>query len=106
MVRAQLQVVPFALEEHIADDIEGMHFALGKADPSRPGTPVAGVRRHRLEEWRAALRGAQIVADAVYADSAVVPTNPAQIVLMIDADRLYVRRPGEPPLVLDVQPVE
>ena len=24
---------------------------------------------------------------------------------MIDTDRLYVRRPGEPPLVLDVQPL-
>ncbi len=101
----QLQVVPFALEEHIADDIEGMHFALGKADSSAAGTPVAGVRRHRLEGWLAALRAAQIAADAVYADSAVVPTNPAQTVLMIDTDRLYVRRPGEPPLVLDVQPL-
>jgi general secretion pathway protein L len=100
-----LQVVPFALEEHIADEIEGMHFALGKPDSSRAGTPVAGVRRHRLEEWLAALRGAQIAADAVYADSAMVPANPGQIVLMIDAGRLYVRRPGEPPLVLDVQPL-
>jgi general secretion pathway protein L len=101
----QLQVVPFALEEHIADDIEGMHFALGKADSSRAGTPVAGVRRHRIEEWLAALRGAQIAADALFADSAVVPTNPGQTVLMVDADHLYVRRPGEPPLVLDVQPL-
>ncbi len=101
----QLQVVPFALEEHIADDIEGMHFALGRADASHAGTPVAGVRRHRIEEWLAALRGAQIVADAVYADSAVVPANPGQTVLLIDADRLYVRRSGEPPLVLDVQPL-
>jgi general secretion pathway protein L len=100
-----LQVVPFALEEHIADEIEGMHFALGKPDSSHAGTPVAGVRRHRLEEWLAALRGAQIAADAVYADSAMVPANPGQIVLMIDAGRLYVRRPGEPPLVLDVQPL-
>ena len=101
----QLQVIPFALEEHIADDIEGMHFALGKPEPSRAGTPVAGVRRHRLEEWLAALRGAQIAPDAIYADSAMVPANPGQIVLMIDAERLYVRRPGEPPLVLDVQPL-
>ena len=42
-----MQVVPFALEEHIADDIEGMHFAVGKPDASGAGTLVASVRRQR-----------------------------------------------------------
>jgi len=100
-----MQVVPFALEEHVADEVEGLHFALGKASAARPGTPVAALRRDRLNEWLAALRAAQITPDAVYADSAVVPTNPGQIILMIEADRLYVRRPDEPPLVLEVEPL-
>ncbi|HEY7378501.1 MAG TPA: type II secretion system protein GspL [Steroidobacteraceae bacterium] len=100
-----LQIVPFALEEHIADEIEGMHFALGKPDPAHVGTPVAAVRRERLVEWLALLHGAQIAPDAVYADSATVPLNPGQAVLMIDAHRLYVRRAGEPPLTLDIEPL-
>jgi general secretion pathway protein L len=100
-----MQVVPFALEEHIADEIESMHFALGKPDSSGVGTPVASVKRHRFEEWLAALRGAQITPDAVYADSSVVPTNPGQTVLLVDSNQLYVRHPGEPPLVLDVDPL-
>lgn len=100
-----LQVVPFALEEHIADEIEGMHFALGKPDPGHVGTPVAAVRRERLVEWLALLHGAQISPHAVYPDSATVPLNPGQAVLMIDVDRLYVRRAGEPPLTLDIEPL-
>ena len=36
------QVVPFALEEQLAADVEDLHFAVGKRD-SRPGTPVAVV---------------------------------------------------------------
>lgn len=99
------QVVPFALEEHIADEIESIHFAIGKRGPDRAGTPVASVRRQRLEEWLARLQAAQIVPAAVFADSAVVPANPGQMVLLIDSGRLYVRRGGEPPLVLDVEPL-
>lgn len=100
-----MQVVPFALEEHVADEIEGLQFALGKASVARPGTPVAAVRRERLDEWLALLRAAQITPDAVYADSAAVPSRPDQIVLMIEVDRLFVRRPGEPPLVLEAAPL-
>ena len=99
------QVVPFALEEHVADDIEGLHFALGKASSARPGTPVAALRRDRFEEWLSVLRTAQITPDAVFADSAVVPSRHDQVILMIEADRLFVRRPGEPPLVIEAAPL-
>ena len=42
------QVVPFALEEQLAADVEDLHFAVGKRD-SRPGTPVAAVARTRMD---------------------------------------------------------
>src|SRR5882672_562517 len=100
-----LQVVPFALEEHIADEIEGMYFALGKPVATQAGTPIAAVRRARLVEWLELLRAAQISPDAVYADSAAVPLNPGQVVLMIDNDLLYVRRAGEPPVTLNIEPL-
>ncbi|HKE44986.1 MAG TPA: type II secretion system protein GspL [Steroidobacteraceae bacterium] len=100
-----LQVVPFALEEHVADEVEGLHFALGKPDPAKTGTPVAAVRRDRFLEWLEQLRAAQISPAAVFADSATVPGNPGQVVLLIDEDQLYVRRAGEPPLTLDIDPL-
>src|ERR1044071_8354455 len=33
------QVVPFALEEHLAADVEDLHFAVGKRE-TRPGPPA------------------------------------------------------------------
>ena len=51
------QVVPFALEEHLAADVEDLHFAVGKRD-ARPGTPVAVVSHARMEAWQALLADA------------------------------------------------
>ena len=38
------QIVPFALEEQMAADVEDLHFAIGRRN-ERPGTPVAVVSR-------------------------------------------------------------
>ena len=51
------QVVPFALEEHLAADVEDLHFAVGKRD-TRPGTPVAVVSHARMDAWQALLADA------------------------------------------------
>src|SRR5579863_6538850 len=45
------QLVPYALEEHLADDIEELHFALGKRSGDSPRAPVAVVARSLLQEW-------------------------------------------------------
>ena len=99
------QLVPFALEEQLASDVESMHFALGKRAAIGAGTPVAAVPRERMDHWIATLAQAQISPQAIYADSATVPSNPGQSVLLIEGDRLYVRHPGELPMVLDAQPL-
>lgn len=99
------QVVPFALEEQLASDVESMHFALGKREAGRNGTPVAAVPRACMDAWLARLRGAQIEPDALYADTSALPANPGQSVLLIEGDLLYVRHPGRLPLVLDAQPL-
>ena len=39
------QAVPFALEEHLASDLETLHFAIGPRDPASSATPVAIVAR-------------------------------------------------------------
>jgi general secretion pathway protein L len=98
------QVVPFALEEHLAADVEDLHFAVGKRD-TRPGTPVAVVARSRMEAWQALLANAGLHADAIYAETAALPETPNAITLLIDGARVYVRRPDTPGAVLDVQPL-
>ena len=37
------QAVPFALEEHLASDVDALHFAIGSRADSAMGTPVAGM---------------------------------------------------------------
>lgn len=98
------QLVPFALEEQLAEDVESMHFAIGRRDAAREGTPVAAVSRARFESWLGRLRAAQIEPDAIHADSTALPSNPGQTVLLVDADRLYVRHPDQPPVVLNAEP--
>ena len=46
-----MQVVPFALEEHIADEIESMHFALGKPDSSSCGQRKGEAREGERPIW-------------------------------------------------------
>ena len=98
------QVVPFALEEHLATDVEDLHFAVGKRE-SRPGTPVAVVSHARMEAWQAVLADAGLHADAIYPETAALPETPNAITLLIDGARVYVRRSDTRGAVLDVQPL-
>jgi general secretion pathway protein L len=99
-----LQVLPFALEEQLASDVEDMHFAVGKREGT-PGTPVAAVAHDLMRRWQASLRGAGIHAEAIYAESGLLPVTIDGVTLMIDSTRVYVRRHNGPGAVLDVEPL-
>jgi general secretion pathway protein L len=88
------QVVPYALEEHLADSIDDLHFALGKRPAQSSRVPVAVVARTLLNEWLATLRAAGISAAALYADSDLLPENPGQAVVLLEEDAVFVRPPG------------
>jgi len=94
------QLVPYALEEHLAEDIEDLHFALGKRSGESSRIPVAVVARALLDGWLAELRGAGIEPDAVYADSELLPENPGQAVALLEGDMVSVRPPGGTPVTL------
>src|ERR1700730_576261 len=47
------QLVPYALEEHLADDIDDLHFAIGRRAGEASRAPVAVVARALLDEWLA-----------------------------------------------------
>ena len=94
------QLVPYALEEQLAEDIEDLHFALGKRSGESNRIPVAVVARALLDGWLAELRGAGIEPDAVYADSELLPENPGQAVALLEGDMVSVRPPGGTPVTL------
>ncbi|HUO68156.1 MAG TPA: type II secretion system protein GspL [Gammaproteobacteria bacterium] len=94
------QIVPFSLEDSLADDVEGLVFAVG----ARIGTTaaaVAVVSKARLDGWLAELSAAGIVPQAVYSETEGVPDVPATLMLLLEGERVYARRPGQPPFVLE-----
>jgi general secretion pathway protein L len=94
------QLVPYALEEHLADDIDDLHFAIGKRANESSRTPVAVVARALMEEWLAMLRSAGIEPDCLYAESDLLPENPGQAVALLDEDAVFVRPCGGTPVTL------
>lgn len=94
------QIVPFALEEQLADDIEQLHFAVGKRTPQDSRTPVAVVARVLLEDTLAALAAAGLAPVALYAEHAVLPAAVDQPVVLIEHDQLLVAVPGKLPVAL------
>lgn len=99
-----MQVIPFALEEQLASDVDTMHFAIGRRD-ARPGVPVAVASQARMDNWLGRLRDAGIQPDAIYGESAMLPVTTNGVTLLIDGSRVYVRRESAPGAVLDVEPL-
>src|SRR6202042_835192 len=98
------QMVPYALEEQLAEDIDELHFAIGRrgADSARrtgdaARTPVAVVARALMDEWLGAVQAAGIVPESMYADTDLLPANPGQAVAWLDGDMVVVRAAGAPP---------
>src|SRR5215472_15603586 len=96
------QLVPYALEEQLADNIDELHFAIGRRAADSNRTPVAVVGRTLMDEWLAALRGAGLQPDCLYADSELLPANPGQAVALLEEDTVFVRAPGAPPVSLPI----
>jgi general secretion pathway protein L len=94
------QLVPYALEEDLAENIDELHFAIGKRAADSMHTPVAVVARALLDEWLATLRAAGLEPEALYADSDLLPHNPGQAVALLEEDVVFVRPPGGSPVTL------
>ena len=91
-----MQIVPFALEEQLTEDVDQLSFAIGKRRDSGT-TPVAVVSRTVLQGWLSELRAAGFEPATIYADISLMPENPGQIVLWLENERLAVRRPARTP---------
>jgi general secretion pathway protein L len=98
------QVVPYAMEESLAGEVEQFHFAIGMTDDAG-ATEVAALRREELRGWLDALAAAGIQPAAVVPDTLCIPDNPAKTVVVIDSGQLLVRAPGSLPVALDAEPL-
>jgi general secretion pathway protein L len=98
------QVVPYAMEESLAGEVEQFQFAIGPTDAAG-ATLVAALRREELRGWLDALRSAGLDPQSIVPDMLCVPDNPGKIVAVIDAGQLLVRPPGQLPFALDAEPL-
>ncbi|MEA3183458.1 MAG: ral secretion pathway protein [Gammaproteobacteria bacterium] len=97
------QVVPFALEEQLADDIDDLHFAIGKRAADSAKTPVAVIRRSLMDEWLTALRSNGLDPESMYTESDLLPQNPGQAIALMEEDVVVVRPPSGSPVTLPVE---
>lgn len=88
------QLVPYALEEQLAEDIEALHFAIGRRQADSARIPVAVAARKLMDEWITLLKSSGIEPEAIYADSELLPQNPGQSVALIEEDAVVVRPPS------------
>ena len=94
------QIVPFSLEESLADDVEHLAFAIGPRRASG-GTPVAVAAKQRIDDWLQRLRGAGIVPQALCSEADGVPEIPGTLVVLIEGNRIYGRLAERAPFVLE-----
>src|ERR1700744_2695461 len=94
------QVVPYALEEQLADDIDDLHFAIGKRPADSARTPVAVVTRALMDQWLTGLKAVGLEPEGWSADSALLPHNPGQSVALLEEDIVVVRPPSGSPVTL------
>lgn len=99
------QAVPFALEEHLASDVEHLHFAVGTRDAASSATPVAIIARTALERWQATWEAAGIHPDAVYGEASLIPSAPNATVLVLDESSLFISPPQAATYALDAEPL-
>jgi general secretion pathway protein L len=97
------QVVPFALEEQLADDIDDLHFAIGKRASDSSKTPVAVIRRSLMDEWLTSLKSSGLDPESMYTESDLLPQNPGQAVALMEEDVVIVRPPVGAPVTLPVE---
>jgi general secretion pathway protein L len=94
------QVIPYALEERVADEIENLHFALGERDAATGRVPVVVIDRERFDARLAELRAAGLGPSEVYSEASLLPAMPGQLIALLDGDALTLRSADSPPMVM------
>lgn len=67
------QIIPFTLEDDVAEDIGQLHFAWPSQSPNNEPIPVAVVARQQMTFWLAALAQANIAATQLVPDFLLLP---------------------------------
>jgi general secretion pathway protein L len=96
---AQLQALPYALEDRLSEDLDALHVVPG---PRRPdGQLLAAVAAHRdMDAWRGWLGAAGIVPERLLPDTALVPAETDRLRAYCDGRRCLLAPPDAQPVAL------
>ena len=98
------QIVPYAVEDQLAADIETLHFALG-INRQSVTTPVIVVSRSAMNEWLACLTAVNIQPDALYIDTSLLPATQEGLSILIEQGRISLKQPEGLITTVDVSPL-
>jgi general secretion pathway protein L len=87
----QLQLVPFALEEQVSEDLDQLHFAVGPRDGATGLVPVAVAGRERMEQWLAQAAALGVRPKAMFAESDLAPLLPGHVTLLLSGEQIILR---------------
>lgn len=87
-------MIPFALEDELAEDIDRLHFAWPDPLPKSDQIPVLVVAKEAIKTWRAALAAANLHPHALYPDFFMLPVAEQQW-SVADFGEAWVIRQGE-----------
>jgi len=99
------QVIPYALEERVADEIENLHFAIGERSAETGRVPVAVVAQSRINGWLAELNAAGLQPQAIYSESQLLPGMPGQLIALLDGESLILRAAEGVPLIMPARSI-
>lgn len=95
-----MSAIPYMLEEQLANDVDELHFAIGRRDAEgRVSTAV--VDRGRMDDWLNRLHEVGIEPDMVVAESLLVPLEPEGWTLLKDHAVTLVRTGRQSAFSLD-----
>lgn len=84
------EAIPFALEEHLIEDVDELHFAVGQRDEDDV-VHVAVVDRGRMDGWLTRLGDAGLRPDVVVPDILAIPYTVGEWTLLIESDVSLLR---------------
>ncbi|NNF52773.1 MAG: type II secretion system protein GspL [Gammaproteobacteria bacterium] len=94
------QAIPYALEDQLAEDVEKLHFAIGKRTADGE-YPVAVTARENMESWLGVLEEAGIRAQSVVADTSCVPVTPGGVTIIFENDACLLHGADGTDIVLE-----
>ena len=94
------QMLPYSLEEALADDVDKLQFALGPRAGSGE-LDVAVVAHDRMLHWRERLATAGLAPHEIISEAEGVPDTPGSLTLIVEGRRIYGRLPERTPFMIE-----